>query len=155
MTTNECELFHAHFNALFYSAHYKIFILVSALQKIQNETYSKMRSVTAWKFKESATFKKVNLISTKIGHYRVNLIWRIEFLSSVSYKSLPNTRFYFLITCIYVATCYFCNCACYCTKDNRHCACQTAVSWEIWGRKVYILKININLWHSKLPWCHK
>ena len=45
-TINACELFHAHFNALFYSTHYKIFVLVSTLQKIQNETYIKMRSVT-------------------------------------------------------------------------------------------------------------
>jgi len=45
-TINACELFHAHFNTLFYSAHHKIFVLVFALQKIQNETYIKMRSVT-------------------------------------------------------------------------------------------------------------
>ena len=32
-TINACELLHAHFNALFYSAHHKIFVLVSALQK--------------------------------------------------------------------------------------------------------------------------
>jgi hypothetical protein len=36
-TINACVLFHAHFNALFYSAHQNIFVLVSALQKIQNE----------------------------------------------------------------------------------------------------------------------
>jgi hypothetical protein len=40
------ESFDAHFNALFYSAHPNIFVLVSALQKVQNETYIKMRSVT-------------------------------------------------------------------------------------------------------------
>ena len=33
-TINACELFHAHFNALFYSAHHNIFVLVSALKKI-------------------------------------------------------------------------------------------------------------------------
>ena len=32
-TINACESFHAHFNALFYSAHPNIFVLVSALQK--------------------------------------------------------------------------------------------------------------------------
>jgi len=32
-TINACELFHAHINALFYSVHQKIFVLVSALQK--------------------------------------------------------------------------------------------------------------------------
>ena len=31
-TINACESFHAHFNALFYSAHHNIFLLVSALQ---------------------------------------------------------------------------------------------------------------------------
>ena len=62
-TINECELFHAHFSALFYSVHHNIFVLVSALQKIQNETYTKMRSVTTRKFKKSATFKKEDLIS--------------------------------------------------------------------------------------------
>jgi len=50
-TMNACELFHAHFNALFYSAHYKISVLVSALQKIQNETYIKMRSISTRRLK--------------------------------------------------------------------------------------------------------
>ena len=45
-TINACELFYAHFNALHYSAHHNIFVLVSALQKIRNETYILMRSVT-------------------------------------------------------------------------------------------------------------
>jgi len=113
-------LFHAHFNTLFYSAHHTTFVLVSALQKIQNETYIKMRSVTTRRFKKSATLKKEDLISSKIGHYRVNLISIIEFVSSVSYIYilLPNTHFLFLIACICDATCHFCNCACYCTKDN-------------------------------------
>ena len=57
-TINACALFHDHFNALFYSAHLNIFVLVSALQKIQNETHSKRRSVTTRRLKTSATFKK-------------------------------------------------------------------------------------------------
>jgi len=32
-TINACVLFHAHFNALFYSAHYNIFVLIYVLQK--------------------------------------------------------------------------------------------------------------------------
>jgi len=60
-TINACELFHAHYNSVFYSGHHKIFVLVSALQKIQNETYIKMRSVITRKFKQSATFKKRGL----------------------------------------------------------------------------------------------
>jgi len=76
-TINACELFHAHFSALFYSAHHNIFVLVSALKKIQNETYIKMRSVTKRRFKKSATLKKEGLISSRIGQYRVNLISRI------------------------------------------------------------------------------
>jgi len=68
------ELFHAHFNALFYSAHHNIFVIVSALQKIQTEIYIKMRSVTTRRFKKSATFKRENLISSKIGQYSFNLI---------------------------------------------------------------------------------
>jgi len=57
-TINACELFHAYFSALFYSAHHNIFVLVSALQKIQNETYIKLRCVTTRRFKKSASFKK-------------------------------------------------------------------------------------------------
>jgi len=49
------------FNALFYSAHHKISVLVSALQKIQNGTYIKMRSVSTRRFKKSATFKRRGL----------------------------------------------------------------------------------------------
>ena len=90
-TINACELFHAHFNALSYSAHHTVFVLVSALQKIQNETYIKMRSVTTRRFRKSATFKQEDLISSKSGQYRVNLISRIQFVSSVPYKVLPNT----------------------------------------------------------------
>jgi hypothetical protein len=60
---NACELFNAHLNALFYSAHHNIIVLVSALQKIQNETYIKMRSVITRRFKKSASFKKEDLIS--------------------------------------------------------------------------------------------
>ena len=52
------ELLHAHFNALFYSAHHKFFALVYALQKIQNETYIKMRSVATRRLKKSAIPKK-------------------------------------------------------------------------------------------------
>ena len=127
-TINACELFHAHFNAVFYSAHHKSFVLVSALQKILNETYIKMRSVTTRRFKKSATFKKRKRGLLKIGKLRVNLLSRTEFVSSASYKFLPNTHLCFLIVCIYDATCHFCNCACYCRKDNRYYACQTTVS---------------------------
>ena len=58
-TINACELFHAHFKELFYSAHHTNFILVSALQKIQNETYIKTRSVTTLRF------KKISYIQTR------------------------------------------------------------------------------------------
>jgi len=95
-TTNACELFHAHFSALFYSAHHKIFVLVSALHKVQNENYIKMRSVTTRRFKKSATFKQ-DYLNSKSGQYGVNLMSRIEFVSSVSYKFLSNTHMYFLI----------------------------------------------------------
>jgi hypothetical protein len=82
-TINAYELFHAHLNALFYSAHHKIFVLVSAFQKIQKETHIKMRSVTTRRLRKSATVKE-DLISSKSGQYRVNLISRIEFVSSLS-----------------------------------------------------------------------
>ena len=58
-TINMCELFYAHLNALFYSAHHKIFILVSALQKTQNETYIQIRSVTTRRFKKIRYIKKI------------------------------------------------------------------------------------------------
>jgi hypothetical protein len=64
-TIKACELFHTNFNALLYSAHHKILVLVSALRKIQNETYIKMRSVTTRRFKKSATFKKRTSSSQK------------------------------------------------------------------------------------------
>ena len=40
-TVNVCELFHAHFNAPFYGAHRKFFVLVSALQKYRMRPTSK------------------------------------------------------------------------------------------------------------------
>ena len=68
-TVNARELFNAHFNALFYIAHPNIFVLVSALQTIQNATYIKMRSFTTRRFKKkkSVTVKNDDLISSKIG----------------------------------------------------------------------------------------
>jgi len=57
-TINACESFHAHLNALFYSASPSTFVPVSALLKIQNETCIKMRSVTRQRLKKSATVKK-------------------------------------------------------------------------------------------------
>jgi hypothetical protein len=58
-TINACESFRAHFNALFYSAHPNIFVLVSAMQNTQSETCIKMTRVTTRKdFKKSATVKK-------------------------------------------------------------------------------------------------
>ena len=127
-TMNACELFHAHFNALFSSAHHNIFFLYLHCKNTEWDiSYIKMRSVTTGIFNKSVTIKEEDLISSKIGQYRVNLISRIEFVSSVSYKFLPNTHLYFLIAWIYYATCHFCNCACYCTKDNRYYTCQTTV----------------------------
>ena len=104
-TINACQLFHAHFNALFHSAHHKLFVVVSALHKEQNEKYIKMKSVTTRRFKKSATFKQEDLIASKSGQYRVNLISIIEFISSVPYKFLSNTHLYFLIACIHDDTC--------------------------------------------------
>jgi len=66
------ELFHAHFIALFYSAHY--FVLVPALQKMHNETIIKMLSVATRKLKNSVTVKKEGLIPSKIEQYEVILI---------------------------------------------------------------------------------
>jgi hypothetical protein len=57
MTINACESFHAHFGALFYSAHHNIFVL-SALQKVQNETYIKMRTSLHKDLKISYSKKK-------------------------------------------------------------------------------------------------
>jgi hypothetical protein len=59
------ESFHTHFNALFYSAHHNIFDLISALQKIQNETYIKMRSVTTRRLKKNQLESKQRTSSTQ------------------------------------------------------------------------------------------
>jgi hypothetical protein len=93
-TVNACESIQAHFNGLFCSGHHIIFVLVfaSALQKIQNGTFIEMRSVTTRRFKKSATLKQQDLLCYTIGQYRDNLISKIEFVSSVSYKFLPNTN---------------------------------------------------------------
>jgi hypothetical protein len=100
-----------------------------------------MVSVTARRFKKSTTFKKEDLISSNTGQYRVKLISRIEFVSSLSYKFLPNTYLQFLIVCIYDATCHFYNCACYCTKENRYP--QWAEKYEVGKYKIKLKKTNI------------
>ena len=141
-TTNACESLHTHFNALFNSACPNISVLVSAMQKIQNEAYVKTRSVTTWRLKKSASLPKKDPIS-KIGQYRANLISRIEFFSSLSYKFLPNsslspTLTMPLVTSVSVAI----N-----AQNNIHYVCHTAVGQDIWDGTVSILKININIWY--------
>jgi hypothetical protein len=103
-TINERESFHAHFNALLYSVHPNIFVLLPKLQKIRNETYFKMRSVTTRRLKKSAAVKKEDVISSKIGKYRANLFSRIEFVSTVSYKFLPHTNLYFILLLAFTMT---------------------------------------------------
>ena len=121
-TVNACESLHAHFNAIFYSALPNIFVLVSAFQKMQNETCIKMRSLTTRRPKNSATLKKEEFISPKIGQHKLNLISRIEFVSTVSYTFLPNTHLYFLIACIHDDTCTTVNVRVTAQKiaDNTH-----------------------------------
>ena len=82
-TINARESFRDHFNALFYSVHPNIFVLISALQKIQNETYIKRRSITTRRLKKLATVKKEDFISSDSRQKRANLISRIEFVLSV------------------------------------------------------------------------
>jgi hypothetical protein len=62
-TINACESFHAHFNAFLQCA-FQYFFLISALQKIQNETYIKIRSITTRRLKKSPTVKKEDFISS-------------------------------------------------------------------------------------------
>ena len=52
-TINVCESIHAGISVLFYSARPKIFVLLSALPKTQNETYIKMRSFTTRRLKKN------------------------------------------------------------------------------------------------------
>jgi hypothetical protein len=98
---------------------------------------------------------RYNSCEPKIGQDNGNLISRTEFVTLVSYNFLPNRDFHFPITFIFDAMCHFCICVYHCTKDNRHSACETlwcvrtAVSQEIWGRTVSILKINWELWYCK------
>jgi len=85
---NACESYHAHCNDLFCSAQCSCICTA----KTQNETYIKMRNVTKRRLKISATVKKEDFNFSKIGQYRANLISRKEFVSTVSYKFLPNTH---------------------------------------------------------------
>jgi hypothetical protein len=45
-TNNAAESFHSHFNAQFYSAHPSIFVFMDVIQKLQPDTYVKIRSST-------------------------------------------------------------------------------------------------------------
>ena len=104
-TTKACESFHAHFNALSYSAHPNIFVLVSALQKIQNETYIHMRCVTTRRLTKSASVKKGTSSPEKLNYIGLTLFRKSNFFHQC-HKFLPNTHSYFLMVCIYDATCH-------------------------------------------------
>jgi hypothetical protein len=73
-TINACEPFHAHFNALFYSAHPNIFVLVSSLQNTQNETCIEMRRVTIRKDLKTSYSQKGDFISSQTGKDRICFI---------------------------------------------------------------------------------
>ena len=118
------ESFHAHFNGLFYSAQHTVFVLVSALQKYTIPT-SIWEASPHEDLKNQQPSKKDHFIFSKIGQYKADVIYRIEFVISVSYKFAPHTKCYFLITCSFDATCPLSICAYHCTNDNRNYACQT------------------------------
>ena len=126
-TINVCESFHVHFNALFYSAHPNIFVPVSALQKIQNETYIKMRSVTTRRLKSQLQSKQRNSSPQKLDSKGLTGFLESNFFHQCRIN-FYQTHIMFLIACIHNDTCHFCNCACYCTNDNTYNACQTTVS---------------------------
>ena len=101
-TIKACELFHAHFNALLYSAHHESFVLAYTLKKYRMRPTSKWEVSLQQDLKKSATSKKEDLISPKIGQYRVNRISRIAFVSSVSYKFLPHTHTLVIPYCLHL-----------------------------------------------------
>ena len=99
-STNACELFHTHFKALVGRARPNVFVLETAQEKTQNKTHTKMQGDNTRRLKNQQPSKKV----LKIGRYLANLSSRIEFVTPVSHKFLPNADFYFLITFIFDAT---------------------------------------------------
>ena len=151
---NACQLFHAHFNTLFYSANHKIFVLVSALQKKYRMRRIPKREMSLHEdLKNSATFKKEDLISSKIGQYWANLISRIEFVSSVSYIYIYIYIYiYFYQThagsslllafTMPLATSVTVHVIAQKITDTPHVKPQSTKRFEV-GR-LYILKINVN-----------
>jgi DNA-dependent RNA polymerase auxiliary subunit epsilon len=99
---NVRELFRTHFKAQVDRARPNVFVQETAQEKTQNKTYTKMQGDNTRRLKNQQPSKKVS----KIRRYLANLSSRIEFVTSVSHKFLPNPDFYFLITFILVPPLY-------------------------------------------------
>ena len=142
-TIKACELFHAHFNALFYSVHHGSFVLVSALQKIQNETYIQMTKVTTRQLKKVTYIQKRGQSPQTLDS--VGSTWCQE--PKCFHQCLTN--FYQTHACFSL---FFAFTVPLATSVNVRVIEQNITDttlvkpqWaEIWCRKVHILKINVN-----------
>lgn len=90
-TTNACESFHSRFNKSFYSPHPNIFQFVDSLLNFQSEVYVKINTSNKFQKVVRRTVKlKQDYLEVKINNYKQNLIDRLTFIKSVSFKYAPN-----------------------------------------------------------------
>ena len=69
-TTNGAEAFHRHLKSCFKTAHPNIFVLSTELLALQEETYTKLRSVDCSRSQRSATAKRHEQINDTCSKFR-------------------------------------------------------------------------------------
>jgi len=91
-TNNGPESFHSHCNAMFYSAHPNIHVVMRNLLEIQIETDMKINSIARfeWNQRCSYTADKIAYIHDEYTKYRLGAITRLKYLQRVGYRSQPN-----------------------------------------------------------------
>lgn len=87
-TTNACESFHSHLNALFYSAHPNIFVLIDLLLEVQCDAYTKIIDITKQKSGANAVKKEAQVV-TLMSRRDLGELSRLDLVRCVSFKFLP------------------------------------------------------------------
>jgi hypothetical protein len=129
-------------HALFYSAHPNSFVLISVLQKIQNEAYITMKRVTDEDLNNQLQSHK----KTSSPQYTIGITWFRE--SNLFHQYRIN--FYQTYTCISLLLALTMPLATSVTvhviaQKIRYLACQTTVNWDISEVGSYAFyKINRN-----------
>ena len=86
-TTNGAESYHRHLNDQFNTSHPHIFLVIDTLNKLQCQTYIKIRSLDF----DSRTLPEVNVVYSLESDLRIGAISRLDYITRLGYKFKEHT----------------------------------------------------------------